>query len=857
MNELSVILGAVRPDLVRKETLANIFAGTVDLWSEKTALIFHQDELTYRALDKWSNQIADYLVINGVGPGTFVGLWWTRGLELHAAILGIIKAGAAYVPVDREIPSERVELIMEEVGAIACFSNQLLNIKGKILQVPAFDKSVKLEKRQFAAVSANYSDDAYVLYTSGSTGKPKGIPISHQQICHLVRSEQSVLHIEPHDRVYQGFSVSFDMWCEETWISYFAGATLWVADNTTSKAIDELSETLRREQITVLHAVPSLLAIMDDNIPNLRLVNAGGEACTSQVLDKWAKDSLEFFNSYGPTETTVTATIARLIPGDEIVIGQPLPNYNLAVVDEKLNLVPLGQAGELVITGPGVGKGYIDLPELSLQKFVAKPGSLAILPGETVYRTGDSAIINAAGGIELQGRFDDQVKLRGYRIELGEIETRLHELPGVRSAAVAIRKDQTGQEQLVGYVLMADHVSVAEHTFRLELGKTLPSYMVPAVIMGLPEMPRLSSGKISRKALPVPAAFTELTDAFGQETLDPDATTNDKVLNSLHKTFHNNVVEVSMDFFDDLGGHSLLAAGFVSQLRKDAGMPHVSLKDVYLHRPISNLIAFWDTPTQPEPQQPASGFQKTPLWRYLSCWSAQTLALLLIYGLFAFQIFIPYLGYYYVDQETIDNPLHILYAILTSLALFSLIPPIFTLLSLATKWLVIGKFREGDYPLWGTYYFRWWFVKTMQRLLPAQFLNGTPLYPVYLRLLGMKIAADAQISDFSFDAEDLISIGADASLSSQTRLNNAWVEDGLLKLRKIHIGEHAYIGSSAMISGSAVIEDWGELQDLSHLQQGKTIKTAEVWQGSPAQYKETKAIEDLAHPLAVSTSQVF
>ena len=855
MNNLSVVLGAIRPDLVRDETLADIFAATVHNWPDKTALEFHQDKLTYTELDQWSDLIADQLVANGVGPGTFVGLWWTRGLELHAAILGIIKAGAAYVPVDRELPSERVALIMEEVGAIACYSNQQLDIDSKILQVPVFDKTISAGRKHFSGIAATSTDCAYVLYTSGSTGKPKGIPISHQQICQLVRSEQSVLNILSDDRVYQGFSVSFDMWCEETWISYFAGATLWVADNTTAKAIDELSETLRRERISVLHAVPSLLAVMDDDIPSLRLVNAGGEACTTQVLNKWAKDGLEFYNSYGPTETTVTATIAKLKPGDEIVIGHPLSNYNLAVVDEKLNLVPVGEAGELVITGPGVGRGYINLPDLTRQKFVPKPESLAILPGDMVYRTGDAAIIDAHGAIELQGRFDDQVKLRGYRIELGEIETRLNELPGVRSAAVAIRKDQTGQEQLVGYLHMADRTKVEEHSFRLELGKTLPSYMVPAVIVALSEMPRLPSGKINRKALPVPEAFTEATDAFGQETLGPDAATSDKVLNGLRKTFHNNVVDVSMDFFDDLGGHSLLAAGFVSQLRKDASLPYVSLKDVYLHRPISQLIAFWDAAQQQAPKPQTSSFQKPPLWRYISCWSAQTVALLLIYGLFAFQIFIPYLGYYYVDQETTDNPLHVLYAILTSLALFSLIPPIFTLITLATKWLVIGKFKEGDYPLWGTYYFRWWLVKTMQRLLPAQFLNGTPLYPVYLRLLGMKIAPDSQISDFSFDAEDLISIGADASLSSQTRLNNAWVEDGLLKLRKIHIGDHAYIGSSAMISGNAIIEDWGELQDLSHLQQGKTIKTAEVWQGSPAIYKETKATADLPHPIAVSKAR--
>ncbi len=202
-----------------------------------------------------------------------------------------------------------------------------------------------------------------------------------------------------------------------------------------------------------------------------------------------------------------------------------------------------------------------------------------------------------------------------------------------------------------------------------------------------------------------------------------------------------------------------------------------------------------------------------------------------------------------MDQETSN----IAYSIFASLALFAIMPPVFTILCISTKWLVIGKMKAGDYPLWGIYYFRWWLVKTMQRLLPAQFLNGTPLYPAYLRLLGMKIAPDAQVSEFSFGAEDLITIGSDVSISSQTNLNNAFVEDGLLKLRAISLGDHAYIGSSATISGDSNMETWSELQDLSFLQPGRTIASGEVWQGSPAQLKEKKNIEDLPQPLTVST----
>ncbi len=343
MNELSIVLGADRPDLIKKETLPALFRTSAIEFANKTALIFHDQSLTYAELDLWSDAVALYLNKKGIGRKASVGVWWQRGLELHVIILGIVKAGAAYVPVDREIPAERVEVILQEVSAAACFSLQQLNVDCEMLTIP--ERSQKSEVGSQKSQIKVYplaegedleevgsvtngplpSDCAYVLYTSGSTGKPKGIPISHEQICHLVRSEQTVLQIESTDKVYQGFSVSFDMWCEETWISYFAGATLWVADNTTSKAIDELADTLKRENITILHAVPSLLAVMEDSLPAIRLVNAGGEACTPQVLAKWSKEGMQFFNSYGPTETTVTATMAVLKPGDPIIIGQPLP----------------------------------------------------------------------------------------------------------------------------------------------------------------------------------------------------------------------------------------------------------------------------------------------------------------------------------------------------------------------------------------------------------------------------------------------------------------------------------------------------------------------------------------------------
>ncbi len=843
----SIVLGASRPDLLHEETLADIFRTSAKNHANKTALIFLDKSVTYAELDRWSDAVADYLYQNGIKPGDPVGLWWPRGIELHVAVLGIVKAGASYVPLDREMPAERVETVLNEVGAKGYISDEKLNLACPVFTVIPAPKSDELIYITRGAAPDNW---AYVLYTSGSTGKPKGIPIAHRQICHLVRAEQTVLEIRSEDNVYQGFSVSFDMWCEETWISYFAGATLWVADAATAKSIDELDEVLRTQRITVLHAVPSLLAVMEDDIPSLRIVNAGGEACTTQVLARWSVPSRQFYNSYGPTETTVTATLIALKPGDAITIGIPLPNYNLAVVDEQLNLLPVGERGELVVTGAGVCKGYINLPELTAQKFVQKPAGLSELPGDILYRTGDAAIINPDGSIDFQGRFDDQIKLRGYRIELGEIENQLSNLPDIAAAAVAVKKDINGQDHLAGYVVCDDPITMNQQHIRGELAKVLPAYMIPSVIMQLPEMPRLPSGKINRKALPVPAMLLENAVSITNEVIDLDAPMGERVVAALRKFFPNRAIELKDDFFTDLGGHSLLAAAFVSRLRREANIPQASLKDIYQNRPLSNLVKFWES--KPAPAAKAKRvFNEIPNKRYLLCGTAQTFSLLLFYALFAVQIFFPYLGYYIVVEEKKNIP----YAITTALCLFCFIPPLFSFLTIAVKWLVIGKMKEGDYPLWGTYYFRWWFVKTMQRLLPSQFLNGTPLYGAFLRKMGVKVAKDAQLAAFTIGAEDLVTIGSDVSISSQVILNNAYVEDGMLKLRSIHLGDHAYIGSSAIIAGGATIEAWGELQDLSLLQDGKTIKSGEIWQGSPAALKEKKAIEDLPQPLHVSNGK--
>jgi len=843
MENLSLIIGEENQKYCIEESLVTIFKTTANNLPNKVALYYKNQSINYKELEDWSNAIAYQLKSNGLKSGDACLIWWDRGFELHVAILAILKCGATYVPLDFEMPEERVLSVMEDIKSNFIITSHSFNYPCTIINNLNF---ISEDKNKFVATNLNSDTNAYVLFTSGTTGKPKGIPITNRNICHFIRSENSVLKIRFSDKVYQGFSVSFDMWCEETWISYLVGASLWIADSLVSKSIDEISNILFENEITILHAVPSLLAIMEQiDLPKLRLINAGGEACTTQVLNKWSTDYREFFNSYGPTETTVTASIAKLKKGDPITIGKPLPNYGLAIVDEDGNPIPIGNHGELVISGIGVSKGYLNLEKLTKEKFVKKKESLDALPGNILYRTGDAAYMDKQKNIHFIGRIDSQVKLRGFRMELEEIESILNDQDNILQAALALKKDSNDQEQLTAYVVLKKEAILNESALKESLLLKLPSYMIPLHIMELEELPRLASGKINRKLLPIPNSYlVQNTEPLNiLETDDTGA----KTIKILKKIFNKEDINLENDFFTDLSGHSLLAGAFVSRMRSEGKVGHASLKDIYQHRPLSALVNKWESNTNSNPKEPRV-FNTILKKHYYWCWFAQTVSLVLIFGLLATEIFIPYLAYYFTLLDT-ENHLESAWS---ALIMFCIIPPVFIGLGIAVKWIVIGKYKEGKYPLWGNYYFRCWFVNTFNKIVPTQFLNGTPLYPVYLKMLGVSIKPDAQLSSFTIGAEDLITIKEDVSISSNVILDNATIEDGFLILSRITIGNHAYVGSSSILEGNTTIEDWGELQDLSLLQKDKTIGYAEIWQGSPSQLIKTRKKEDFLFPLKVT-----
>ncbi|MCS4301803.1 Pls/PosA family non-ribosomal peptide synthetase [Chryseobacterium sp. BIGb0232] len=838
----SLILGKISPEFIKDETLPELLVPTFEKYKDKTAFIFKNKKISYAELDSWSNAIALQLQNQGIQPGDSVGVWYPRSLELPIAILGILKAGAAYIPLDREMPVDRIRKVFTDIDVKAYFSDTDAHIHCEPLSIAA--QPQKAVSTPIISQVPNHW--AYVLFTSGSTGNPKGIPISHRNICHLIRSEQDFIGIKDTDTVYQGFSVSFDMWCEEVWISLFAGAAIWIADSTTVKAIDELSHILTENKITVLHAVPSILAIIDE-VPAIRLINTGGEACTQQVQDKWAKPYRTFINSYGPTETTVSSNMIKLNSQEELTIGPPLPNYHIAIVDENMNILPRGERGEMIISGPGVSHGYFNLPELTEQKFLSNPFNE--LPGDKIYKTGDAVIIRENGFIDFQGRIDDQIKLRGYRIELGEIETRLNQLQDVSAAAVAVKEDSNGQGQLVGYAVMSNDTSFEESEMRKELSKFLAPYMVPISIVRMKEMPRMPSGKIDRKQLPLPENFT-VHEKNDDIKIDLNAPVQERLLQTLKWVFPGKDINLEQDFFTDLGGHSLLAATLVSHLRQKAGIPMASLKEIYENRPLS---AYSECLKSKQTQKAShhEPFHRVSTLQYIACNIAQTISLLVVFALLSIQIFFPYLSYYYFQLN--GYGLH--YALLSAFLLYTLIPPIYSLIILLTKWLVIGKIKEGDYPLWGWYYFRWWLWKTIKRLMPSEFIVETPLYPKYLKLLGVKVHPSAQLSLLPIAAEDLVTIDENVNTSSGCSIDNASVENGILRIRKVHIKAHSYLGSSVIICGDTVIEEFGELQDLSCLNEGGKIGFGEVWNGSPAEKVRIKTGEEVEVPKLSSAAK--
>ncbi|MDB5589651.1 Pls/PosA family non-ribosomal peptide synthetase [Enterovirga sp.] len=827
----AVLRGAVRDDLLRDETLAEIFAATARARGDHCAMIFGARRLSYRDVDAASEGIARGLVRLGIGPGDVVGLWMERGVDLLVAQIAVTKTGAAWLPFDAEAPADRIAVCLADAGAKGLLTSPELSPRAPTgapiltaaqLVDPADQAPLDPRARGLTPEHA-----AYMIYTSGSTGVPKGIVVTQRNICHFLRAGNELYGFRADDVVFQGASVAFDLSMEEIWIPLMVGATLFVASPAMIGDVERLPDLLEAAGVTVLDTVPTLLAMLSRPVPSLRLILMGGEALPAPLVQRWAKPGCRLFNTYGPTEATVVATACEALPGQPVTIGRPIANYTAYVVDEAGRLCEPGQPGELWIGGPGVARGYLKRPELTAEKFVANP----FAPGGAdpiLYRSGDAVSLTPAGDLAFHGRIDDQVKIRGFRVELGEIETRIGQLEGVGQAAVVLRQDD-GIDRLVAFLVPERDTDLATAQLRARLRRDLPAYMVPDHFERVAELPRLSSGKVDRKALrAAPIGFG--ADAGEQEP--PANETEAALLVAAKRSLGNQAIGLEADFFADLGGHSLLAARFVSAVREAPALASITLQDVYRHRTLramsDDLIARTGGAGADTVIRDLS-FEPPPLRRRFLCGLAQAVALPFVIALATTQ----WLGVFLTYLIIVGEGLEWWAEVLAILLVYMMINVVTGAIAIASKWLIIGRMKPGRYPLWGTYYFRWWLVSRILTLVHIKWLQGSPAMAIYLRLIGAKVGRDAVIADLHVGAADLVSIGAGSVLGSKCVLHNVEVTGNSFVVGRIEIGADVLVGTSCVVSSGARLGDHSELRDLTVVPEGTTVPPRAVWDGSP------------------------
>ena len=564
--------------IATKQNLSQLFSDQVRINPAKVALIAGEEKFSYQQLDRRVNQLASFLLNQGVGPEALVGVLLDRKPEMLIAVLAVLKAGAAYVPLDPAYPAERIGYIVQDAEiSILLSSNRLQHAANG---VPASTRFVALEdigaQQSHEVLSqANPENIAYVIYTSGSTGKPKGVMVEHRNVLSFFRAIDQLIGSEA--GVWLAVtSLSFDISVLELLWTLTRGFTVVLhGDEGTHTIADEI----RRFGVTHLQSTPSLARMLTLEprslaaLASLKKLLLGGEALPSSLVRVIRSVFQgELFNMYGPTETTIWSTACRVEGAPSIVpIGKPLANTVVQILDETLQPVPAGETGELFIGGEGVARGYWKRPELTAERFLPD-----VVPGlGRLYRTGDIARTTPEGDLEFLGRSDFQVKLHGFRIELGEIELCLEEQESVQQAVVIAREDRPGDKRLVAYVIPKPDASPSASLLREVLSGKMPPYMVPANFVFLDRFPLTSNGKIDRKALPPVASDTPVVASISRPGNDMETT----LASIWAEALGLERIGVEQNYFD-LGASSLMVAEVHSRLQQHL-QQEISLVDLF------------------------------------------------------------------------------------------------------------------------------------------------------------------------------------------------------------------------------------------------------------------------------------
>jgi amino acid adenylation domain-containing protein len=556
--------------------LHEAFAAQAARTPEAPALRFRHETLTYAQLDARAEQLARRLRDLGAAPGALVAVCMERSFEMVVSLYAILKAGAAYVPIDPEYPAERIAFMLADTGAPIVLTQGRLaeRVQGATGTVIAVDEPAGAAVADGPLPAVGPADLAYVIYTSGSTGQPKGAMISHRAIANRISWMQEAYGLTADDRVLQKTPFSFDVSVWEFFWPLLFGAQLVIAEPGGHRDTTYLARTIVEDGITTIHFVPSMLQLfLEDpragDCTSLRRVICSGEALPKALQDRFfGQLDAELHNLYGPTEAAVDVTAwacDRTSPLTFVPIGKPIANTQIHILDEELRRVPVGSAGELCIGGVQVGEGYLARPELTRERFVEDPFSGR--PEARLYRTGDLARHLPDGNIEFLGRSDYQVKIRGFRVELGEIEAAIEAIEGVRQTVVVARERSGGDLELVAYVshVAGDELPIEE--LRGRLGARLPEYIVPTLFVPLERFPLTPSGKVDRKLLPAPV---RRRPHLGEPYVAPRTALERLVAEKWRDILDLDEVGVHDRFFE-LGGTSLQAARFVNQMQVAMG----------------------------------------------------------------------------------------------------------------------------------------------------------------------------------------------------------------------------------------------------------------------------------------------
>lgn len=587
-------------EYARDKSIHTLIAERAKQMPEAIAAIYGDESLTYAQLNAQADRLAFQLRQIGIGRESIVGLCVARSIEMAIGLLGILKAGAAYLPLDPDYPAERLQFMLEDAGAQAVLTQQSLRTN-----LPPWIGPVHNIADLLATESAAFGDDdrgsessaddaAYVIYTSGSSGTPKGVVVTHRNLANLCAGVQQMLGLHSSDRILQFTSLSFDVAVEEIFPAWSVGAAVVMRPVGPPPSVSELLQFTQRHRLTILelptaywHELASELAVEPRPLPpSLRIVVAGGERARPDMASAWQKgpgQTVHWINAYGPTETTVTsiafaAPLGTALPSGDVPIGQPLANVRAYVLDGAGQPQPVGVPGELYIGGDCVARGYLNRPELTAKRFVADP-----FHGGRMYQTGDRARWRSDGQLEFLGRVDDQIKIRGFRIEPGEVETVLARHPALRHTAVLARADQSGQMQLAAYFALAPGEDSTSTTDLIEyLRKHLPEYMLPTAWVALPELPLTSGGKIDRRALPAPSVI-----AGARQHVAPRTPEEQQVADIWQELFGIDRVGATDNFFD-LGGNSLMAVQLAARMSRSFGR-EVSVRSILFFPTVAAL----------------------------------------------------------------------------------------------------------------------------------------------------------------------------------------------------------------------------------------------------------------------------